>query len=144
MKSVYSLLVVFLMAIYCSCGGAAPESESAKIEETTISTTAPTLSDSPDGQVSKERFASLLSSMTNPQLIDVRTLGEFKEGSIEGALNIDFYNDDFQSQLKSLDKDRPVFIYCKSGGRSAKAYKMLKDMGMEKVYDLKGGYSGWE
>ena len=144
MKSIYSLLVVFFVIVYCSCGETSPSSDAGKVEEITSATLSPTGSDLSDGQISKERFVSLLNSTTNAQLIDVRTPEEFSGGSIEGSLNIDFYSEGFHGQLKSLDKGRPVFIYCKSGGRSGKTYKVLKDMGVGKVYDLKGGYSGWK
>ena len=149
MKSFCFILVVFLVSICWSCAESAPKVESAPKTEVgkqdeASTAVAPALSQSFDGQISKKRFAGMLSSTANPQLIDIRTPEEFREGSIDGALNMDFYNDDFTSQLKSLDKTRPIFIYCKSGGRSGKTYKMLKDMGIEKVYDLKVGYDGWK
>ena len=134
MKPLYSILFCLLVVFFCSCQGSTSNSEKEKAVVVEIL----------DGLISKDRFAELLSSTSNPQLIDVRTLDECGAGQIEGALNIDFYNDDFSSQLTVLDKSRPVFVYCKSGGRSGKTYKMLKDMGVEKVYDLKGGYDGWK
>lgn len=143
MKSIYFILVITLVAFSWSCSDSAPKEEADKASANT-NTVAPALSQSFDGQISKKRFAAMLKSTTNPQLVDVRTPEEFKDGNIEGALNMNFYDDDFSSQLKTLDHARPLFIYCKSGGRSGKTYKMLKDMGVEKVYDLKGGYSSWE
>jgi len=78
------------------------------------------------------------------QLIDVRTPGEYIEGRISYAKNINFYDSDFLNQLEKLDKNKPVYLYCKSGGRSGKASKRLLDAGFNLVYDLKGGFSGWE
>lgn len=78
------------------------------------------------------------------QLIDVRTASEFEEGTIDGAENIDFLKDNFSSQLDRLDKDRPVYIFCKSGGRSAKATKIFKEKGFENVYELQGGFQAWQ
>ncbi len=145
MKSIYSILLVILVAFCWSCVDSAPKSGVATNNEGSSAPALPDLPDLSDGQISKERFASLLSSTANPQIIDVRTPEEFKKGNINGALNMNFYGEEeFNSQLKTLDHSRPIFIYCKSGGRSGKTYKMLKDMGVEKVYDLKGGYRGWK
>jgi predicted sulfurtransferase len=46
--------------------------------------------------------------------------------------------------IEALDKEKPVMVYCKSGGRSARAASILKDKGFENVYDLDGGIIGWE
>lgn len=76
-------------------------------------------------------------------LLDVRTPEEFAEGAIEGALNIDYYASDFQIQLKTLDKKVPVYVYCRSGGRSKRALDMMVEMGFHEIYALIGGYSSW-
>lgn len=80
----------------------------------------------------------------NIQLVDVRTLKEYEEGHIEGALNIDFLGDEFLQQFSNLDKDKPVYLYCRSGNRSAKASEMLKKEGFEHIIDLEGGYKAWK
>ena len=54
------------------------------------------------------------------QLVDVRTAKEFEEGHIAGAQNIDFFAEDFLDQFTGLDKEKPLYIYCRSGNRSAK------------------------
>ena len=73
------------------------------------------------------------------QLIDVRTPDEFKVGHIEYAKNIDFHAVDFTTEFNKLDKDQPVYIYCRSGSRSRKAANKLIEMGFKEIYDLKGG-----
>ncbi|MDT0293335.1 rhodanese-like domain-containing protein [Mesonia ostreae] len=78
------------------------------------------------------------------QLVDVRTPEEFKEGEIDDALNIDFLqNESFTTQFEKLDKEEPVYIYCRSGNRSGKAAKQLKQMGFKEIYDLDGGYMNY-
>jgi len=77
------------------------------------------------------------------QLVDVRTPEEFKEGHIKNAGNIDFYDSDFLTQMNKLDKNKPLYIYCRSGGRSGKAAKQLKEQGFTEVYDLQGGILDW-
>lgn len=98
---------------------------------------------STDGQVSIADFKTKLASTSNPQLIDVRTPEEFSRGTLEGAVNINFRAADFDTQLNTLDKSKPVFIFCQSGGRSGKTYKKMKNMGFSEVYDMVGGYGAW-
>lgn len=78
------------------------------------------------------------------QIVDVRTPQEFSAGHIANAVNMDVTADGFEQQIESLDKDKPVMVYCKSGGRSARAASILKDKGFKNVYDLDGGIIGWE
>ena len=80
---------------------------------------------------------------SNVQLIDVRTPEEYAGGFIKNAKNINFYDDNFLSEMSSLDKNKPVYVYCKSGGRSGKAATQLKESGFTKVYDLEGGITSW-
>ncbi|NQY06297.1 MAG: rhodanese-like domain-containing protein [Flavobacteriaceae bacterium] len=77
------------------------------------------------------------------QLIDVRTPEEFESGYVKNAVNMNFYDDDFSENLDKLDKTKPVCVYCKKGGRSAKAAKQLHEKGFEEVYDLDGGITNW-
>lgn|SRR5690606_22357257 len=79
------------------------------------------------------------------QLVDVRTPGEYKGGHIKKAINIDFFNrTDFERSFEKLDKEKPVYLYCRSGARSQKAAKRLIGMGFTQIYDLKGGYMHWK
>lgn len=79
----------------------------------------------------------------NAQLLDVRTPDESNSGIIEGSTLMNFHDEDFQIQLEALDKSRPVFVYCASGGRSNSALKMMQEMGFSAAYDLKGGMNAW-
>ena len=85
-----------------------------------------------------------LISKKNVQLVDVRTPGEFKNGHIKNAKLINFFDKDFKTEiLKKIDKNKPIYVYCKSGGRSAKAAKMYKEAGFKKVFNLLGGFNAW-
>ena len=77
------------------------------------------------------------------QLVDVRTPEEYSEGHIKGAENIDFFADNFLVQFEKLDKDRPIYIYCRSGNRSSKVAAKLSEAGFSRIIDLKGGYKAW-
>ena len=79
------------------------------------------------------------------QLVDVRRPDEFREGHIEGALNINFLEDDFAQQMeRQVNKEKPVMLYCRSGSRSASAAEELKALGFKEIYDLEGGFSDWQ
>jgi rhodanese-related sulfurtransferase len=92
--------------------------------------------------VTPEEMKTLL-ELEDIQLVDVRTPEEFKEGYIENAQNIDYNSPTFDTDVEKLDKNKPVILYCKSGGRSAKCAKKLQDAGFVKIYDLDGGISKW-
>lgn len=83
--------------------------------------------------------------MTQPdvQIVDVRTPEEFAEGHLENAINIDITADDFDSKIAALDKEKPVMVYCKAGGRSAKASSRLNELGFKNISDLEGGIINW-
>lgn len=101
---------------------------------------------------SQEKAAHLLNNesfqkeieKTEVQLIDVRTPKEYAEGTIEYAKNIDFLDENFLEQTKTLSKEEPVYIFCKSGKRSEKARNTLLENGFKKVYELDGGYGKWQ
>ena len=80
----------------------------------------------------------------HPLLIDVRTAREFQQGHIEGAKNLDiFHRQDFISAMESLSREKPVFLYCRSGQRSQRAARVLVRMGFREVVDLRGGFLKW-
>jgi rhodanese-related sulfurtransferase len=80
----------------------------------------------------------------NTQLIDVRTPEEYSEGHLVNAINIDVNADDFDAKVASLDKEKSVMVYCKMGGRSAKAATRLKELGFKNITDLDGGITNWK
>ncbi len=78
------------------------------------------------------------------QLVDVRTPDEWAEtGTLSGAARINYRDADFAAQIADLNKDRPVMVYCHSGGRSKKACKIFKEAGFKEIYELDSGISGW-
>ena len=73
----------------------------------------------------------------------MRTPDEFSKGHLRNALNINWFDDNFEDQVEILSRDRPVFIYCLSGGRSAKALDKISKMGFKNSYELDGGILEW-
>jgi rhodanese-related sulfurtransferase len=76
-------------------------------------------------------------------LLDVRTAGEFQQGKIRGARNLDVMNKNFQRQVELLDRNKTYLVYCRSGMRSGRACNMMDALGFENIYNLKGGYMNW-
>lgn len=93
--------------------------------------------------VSVAKFKELMETMPEAQLLDVRTSGECAEGMIDGALAMDIQGADFSRSLESLNKNLPVLVYCKSGGRSGRAMDIMEDLGFTKVFNLNGGITAW-
>ncbi len=77
-------------------------------------------------------------------LIDVRTPQEYASGHVENSINIDFRASNFKDLIGELNKDQDVYVYCKVGGRSGGAAKLMEEMGFKKIYDLQGGILQWE
>lgn len=87
-------------------------------------------------------FDSLIND-AEVQRLDVRTLAEYSEGHIPGAMNINVLDDSFAAIADSiLQKDKPVALYCRSGKRSKKAAIILSERGY-KVYELDKGFNAW-
>ena len=70
-------------------------------------------------------------------LLDVRTEEEFSEGHIEGSLNLPIGEID-RAATVIPDKSVPIYVYCRSGNRSARAAAYLKGNGYVSVYDIGG------
>jgi len=75
------------------------------------------------------------------QLIDVREPQEFKNGHILGARNIPATQ--LKQRLVEIRPDKPVYLYCQGGTRSAKAADVLHKKGYKHLYQLKGGFKKW-
>jgi thioredoxin 1 len=93
--------------------------------------------------LSVKDFEQRLKTTPDAQIIDVRTSEEFEEGHLKNALSLDILSDDLKNRSKYLDKEKPLFVYCYTGGRSARACDIFRKEGFKIVYDMQGGYSKW-
>ena len=76
--------------------------------------------------------------------MDVRTPEEIKEGTIQTAFFANYFDVDFEKVATAqLNKSKPVYLYCRSGNRSGRACKILKEKGFE-VINVLGGYLQWD
>ncbi len=91
-----------------------------------------------------ETFAKKIDSTPEAQIIDVRTPEEFASDHIENSKNINWLDPSFVTEVQKLDKTKPVFVYCKVGGRSDKAVSKLEELGFTTIYQLEGGIMKWD
>src|SRR5690606_614856 len=62
---------------------------------------------------------------------------------LDNAVNINWNDNDFDKKAAELNKSKPVFVYCLSGGRSSKAASKLTELGFKEVYEMEGGIVKW-
>jgi len=82
---------------------------------------------------------------TNPNFVvlDVRTPGEYAQGHLKQSQLMDFHGEGFEEKLGKLDKSKTYLIYCRSGGRSGMALKLMERLEFESVYNMGGGFNDW-
>lgn len=90
-------------------------------------------------------FQEGIAKASDEILIDLRTHGELHSiGPIAGAKMLEFGSKNFENRLTTLPKDKAIYFYCASGGRSGKTAEMLKNAGYTNYYDLDGGITAWK
>ncbi len=92
-------------------------------------------------QVNSLEFEKLTGS--SGTLLDVRTLGEFKNGHIDNAGQLNYYALDFRQKILLLSKNQPIYLYCNTGYRSQRAAEILVENGYTEVYNLQHGIMEW-
>ena len=94
-------------------------------------------------KLTAEEFSNKINVSKNLSIIDVRTPDEFSKGHLINALNIDWNGSEFEKEIAPLDKSKPAFVYCLSGGRSSSAADKMRELGFKEVYELNGGMMKW-
>lgn len=121
-----NFLTVLFLAIFSQCSDNQAQQTGSVIEN-----------------INAKKFKAM-SDTANGIILDVRTPEEVAGGYIEGASAINFYDDDFSEKINLIQKNKPIFVYCKAGGRSAQAAELLAKNGFQKVCNLEGGIMSWE
>lgn len=93
--------------------------------------------------LSATEFSDKIKELPTATIIDVRTPDEFSKGHLANANNYDWNGNEFDKQIAPLDKSKPVFVYCLSGGRSSSAASKMRSDGFKEVYELSGGIMKW-
>lgn len=127
MKSSFlSLLAVTFLLI--SCQGQTNKPTEQTQDEVTINMS-----------IDAKSFVDKLATTQNAQLIDVRTPSEFAGKHLDNAVNISTNDPNFIANLEKLDKSKPTFVYCLSGGRSSATAAKMQELGFKEVYNMQGG-----
>lgn len=95
-------------------------------------------------EINKAELIKMLINNDDVMLIDVRTPEEIAEGKINGAIEINYHDKNFESLISQLDRDQHYVVYCKSGGRSGKTVEHMNKVGFKQCTNLIGGYSNWK
>lgn len=93
--------------------------------------------------VNPSEFKGAIDSLQDEVIIDLRTPGEIQNGKIAGALEIDFYSDNFKPAIEALDRNKVYLVYCAGGVRSGETAGRMEELGFKQVYNLAGGFKGW-
>lgn len=103
-------------------------------------------------EISPTELQQLLTGESAPLLVDVREASEYEQGHLQGAhlvprgileaaADLTYPKHD---EILSTARERPVVLYCATGGRSALAALTLQMMGFRQVYSLAGGFMQWQ
>jgi len=122
MTKQYSIFITAILMLLCSC-----HSQFMSDEEL----------------LDPQEFEINLKMQINAVLIDVRSTEEIKYGHLEDAIFINYMDESFEVYLTYLRKDLPYFIYCNTTEKTIPASRLMKSMGFQRVYILKGGLQNW-
>ncbi|MFT5758055.1 MAG: phage shock protein E [Alteromonadaceae bacterium] len=96
--------------------------------------------------ISQQELLSLMAQTNNQHFVvlDVRTVAEFDEGHITGAVNVS--HDEIADNMSELTayKDKLVIVYCRSGRRAASAESELLSSGFKQLRHLEGDMNAWQ
>ena len=142
-KKSYSFLVFVLMCmIFCACGQNRTN-QSNEAGQQTIGDEGQ--SDEGSGQevtyeqIRLEEAKQLMADEEGYMILDVRTLEEYADGHIPGAICVP--NETIDDVMP--DKEQLILVYCRSGNRSKQASKKLAELGYSNVKEF-GGIMDWD
>ena len=95
-----------------------------------------------EGEISFSELKKIKNSNPNSILLDVRSPQEYKEGHLNGAINIPLYELERCCSCNLKEKNKTIIVYCQSGIRSKKAIKILRKNEFNNLYHLKDGLDG--
>lgn len=102
------------------------------------------IAQTPATQLSADSFATRVNTPA-VQILDVRTANEFLTGHIRNAMLADWNKAaEFKDRVQYIDKNKPVYVYCLAGVRSAAAATWMRDNGFTQVIELEGGINAWK
>ena len=136
MKTITKTIIAFVAISLFACGSTKVENSQSNDETNNLQQSTSIAKD-----VTITEFKKLIEK--GGIVVDVRTPNEYNAGHLENAININFYDPNFKTEIVKLDHSKTILVYCKSGGRSGKSMSIMKENGFKTVYNMLGGYSAW-
>lgn len=134
MKKILSITIIASLIIALSACGTDKNREDAEtaLQKTSLLQT-----------VSAEEFSNAMRDNADHLLLDVRTQEEYDTSHLIDSTLIAVQ--ELSSRVHEIVewKDKPVFVYCRTGNRSLTASKILRDAGFTNIYNLEGGITSW-
>ncbi len=88
--------------------------------------------------------AQILKENPDMMILDIRTPEEFNSGHIPASINIDYKAENFESELKKLDRSKPYLMHCRSGRRSSSALEIFRKLEFDHIIHIDDGILGWK
>ena len=95
------------------------------------------------GTISPDELARRIEAGDAPLVLDVRTVQEYSDGHIPGAVNIPLHNLDSRIDEIAEYREEEVVVHCRTGRRAKRADVVLEEAGFTKLLDLDGDWLGW-
>jgi len=133
MKKFLSIIVLMIIVSCSQSKNGSNEEQAATVRQTTKVE-----------NVNTQQLKQLIEDKDDLQIIDVRTSDEVADGYIDNAMvGMNYLTGEFEKKIHIVDKNKPVVVYCASGGRSGKSAELLISNGFREVYNYKDGFRNW-
>jgi rhodanese-related sulfurtransferase len=76
-------------------------------------------------------------------ILDVRTPGEFQQGHLKGAINLDINSHETKPAIEKMDRDAKYLVYCRTKNRSGVITNFMTESGFKNVWQMSDGIVGW-
>ena len=93
--------------------------------------------------ISSKDLLGLMSQNKELIIVDSRATEDFKNGHLNGAVNLPFLSLQNMTRALNKDKGKEIVIYCENGERSKKISDILSNLGFSKIKNLDGGIAAW-
>ena len=129
-------LIIIMLFMISSCQqkeaeNSASESIEYRVQETKIE------------NITAIEAAKILKENLDMMILDIRTPEEYTSGHIPASINIDYKAENFESELKKLDRSKSYLMHCRSGRRSTAALDTFSKLGFEHIIHIDDGILGW-
>ncbi|MCF6307914.1 MAG: rhodanese-like domain-containing protein [Flavobacteriaceae bacterium] len=95
--------------------------------------------------INQQEWKELIANDANAVIIDCRSEYEWNDGVIENSTLLDIFDSHgFMNEANKMDKDKNVYVYCRSGVRSVSACQILESIGFINTFNLLGGIMSWQ